>query len=266
MSSLAGQIGMKQIVLDIGNTRVKISDGVCCAAAAHRQEDFLDRFAECAAKFTEAAGCCSWWIASVNRPVLAQVRKWLAEERAGEPVTVLTYRNIPIRMNVDFPERVGVDRLLAAAAANELRDPDRPAIVADLGTALKVDLVAQDGVFCGGAIAPGLRMSAVAMEEQTDALPCADVDAMLGSMKANEISSLGRNTLDAIQAGLFWGTVGTIRELTAQTSAHLHTKPQVFLTGGGAGIVRDALGDGFLYVEEMVLKGLWAAVRELSGE
>ena len=254
---------MKQIVLDIGNTRCKISDGIRREAVAHRLGDFPERLAECTVNFAGSAPC-AWWIASVNRPVLAQVRKWLADERPQDLVTVLTYQNIPIRMNVDFPERVGVDRLLAAVAANEIRDPDRPAIVADLGTALKVDLVDRNGVFCGGAIAPGLRMSAVAMEEQTDALPCADVDAMLGSMKAHEISSVGRNTLDAIQAGLFWGTVGTIRELTAQTSARLDTKPQVFLTGGGAGIVRDALGDGFLYVEEMVLKGLWTAVQQLS--
>ncbi|MDO4425055.1 MAG: type III pantothenate kinase, partial [Planctomycetia bacterium] len=108
---------------------------------------------------------------------------------------------------------------------------------------------------------PGLRMSALAMEQQTDALPEVDIMEMLNSMTAEEISSVGRNTQEAIRAGLFWGTVGTIRELTAQTTSGLAIPPEVYLTGGGARIIRDALGEGFFYVDEMVMKGIRTTIR-----
>lgn len=252
---------MLQLALDIGNTRCKICDGEQVRAVCHQNPDFFEHFAKTMAKFPGTAKPCVWWMASVNRSVLQRVKDWLKKNRPLDAVKVLTYENIPIKMKVDFPEKVGVDRLLAAVTANEIRDPFRPAVVVDLGTAVKVDLVDENGFFCGGAIAPGLRMSAIAMEQQTDALPQVDIESMLNDMAFHEISSVGKNTLDAIQAGLFWGTVGTIRELTAQTAAKLTVPPEVFLTGGGAKTVRDGLGDGFFYVDEMVMKGIRTAIR-----
>ncbi len=68
---------------------------------------------------------------------------------------------------------------MAALAANRLRQADRAAIVIDLGTAIKVDVVTSDGAFAGGAILPGLEMSARALDEQTDALPRVAVDLMV---------------------------------------------------------------------------------------
>ncbi len=252
---------MLQLALDIGNTRCKLSDGERIAAVPHQTSDFFPRLAQAVQSFRGTESPCVWWIASVNRLVLHRVREWLAVERPQDAAKVLTYENIPIRIAVDSPEKVGVDRLLAAVTANEIRDPFRPAIVVDLGTAVKVDLVDENGVFRGGAIAPGLRMSAIAMEQQTDALPQADVEPMLDDFCTRKIASVGTNTLDALQAGLFWGTVGTIRELSAQTASKLAVPPEIFLTGGGARTIREGLGDGFFYVEEMVMKGIRTAIR-----
>ena len=86
----------------------------------------------------------------------------------------LTYRDVPLTIRVEEPARVGIDRLLAALAADRLRQRDRAAIVVDLGTAITVDLVEADGAFAGGAILPGIATSARALAEQTDALPQVD--------------------------------------------------------------------------------------------
>jgi type III pantothenate kinase len=103
---------------------------------------------------------------------------------------------------------VGIDRLLDAVAANRLRHPAAPAVVVDVGTAITVDLVAADGSFQGGAILPGIAMSARALHAFTDLLPLVDV---------RELSSppppLGTSTVAALQSGLFWGAVGAIRQL-----------------------------------------------------
>ncbi|MBE6428812.1 MAG: type III pantothenate kinase [Planctomycetaceae bacterium] len=252
---------MLQLALDIGNTRCKISDGEVCRSVSHQCSGWVEELAAVVESFRGTDSPCAWWLASVNRPVLRRVTEWLESDRPRDLLHILNFRNIPIQIDVEFPERVGVDRLLAAVTANEIRDPFRPAVVVDLGTAAKVDLVDEKGVFRGGAIAPGLRMSALAMEQQTDALPEVDIMEMLNSMTAEEISSVGRNTQEAIRAGLFWGTVGTIRELTAQTTSGLAIPPEVYLTGGGARIIRDALGEGFFYVDEMVMKGIRTTIR-----
>lgn len=252
---------MLQLSLDVGNTRCKLSDGERVAVISHQKPEFLNDFLPALQTFPGSDSPCVWWLASVNRPVLWQVQDWVKKNRPQDVVKVLTFRNIPIKMEVDFPEKVGVDRLLAAVTANEIRDPFRPAIVVDLGTAVKVDLVDENGIFRGGAIAPGLRMSAIAMEQQTDALPQVDVEPLLNAMTARQIPSVGTSTLAAMEAGLFWGTVGTIRELTAQTASRLAIPPEVFLTGGGSRTIRDGLGDGFFHVDEMVMKGIRITIR-----
>ncbi len=252
---------MLQLALDIGNTRCKISDGETCRVVSHQRSGWLEDFGEAVVSFHGTEFPLVWWAASVNRPALRQVTDWLSRSRPHDFLRILNFQNIPIQIDVEYPEKVGVDRLLAAVTANEIRDPFRPAIVVDLGTAAKVDLVDEKGVFRGGAIAPGLRMSAIAMERQTDALPEVDVMEMLNSMAFDKIPSVGRNTQDAIRAGLFWGMVGTIRELTVQTASQLSVSPEVYLTGGGARLIREALGDGFFYVDEMVMKGIRTTIR-----
>jgi type III pantothenate kinase len=165
----------------------------------------------------------------------------------------LTYRDVPLRIEVDKPERVGIDRLLGALAANRLREAGRAAILVDLGTAITVDLLTAEGAFAGGAILPGIAMSARALCEQTDALPHLAVD-MLGQRPA----ALGKSTAAAIEAGLYWGTVGAIRELIAQLSSGLGQPPDIFLTGGASPQVVELLNTDrqVRHVPQLVLSGI----------
>ena len=100
----------------------------------------------------------------MHRGAAARLSAVLADwaKQSGEdcPIRQLTYRDVPLTIRVDEPARVGIDRLLAALAADRLRQRDRAAIVVDLGTAITVDLVDADGAFAGGAILPGIATSA----------------------------------------------------------------------------------------------------------
>src|SRR5262245_3201699 len=115
---------------------------------------------------------CRWHIGSVHREGTRVLQSWLQANRSGDEVRLLTHHDLPVAVRLEFPDRVGLDRLAAAVAANVLRTAGAPAIVVDAGSAITVDLVAADGAFEGGVILPGFRMSAEALSS-ADLLPVA---------------------------------------------------------------------------------------------
>jgi type III pantothenate kinase len=201
-----------------------------------------------------AAGPCrivSWWIASVNRPAATRLIDWLGENRPAEAITLLTAGDLPLEVALERPDMVGVDRLLDALAANRLRQPGRPAIVVDAGTAITVDLVSAQGAFLGGAILPGIAMSARAMHAFTDLLPLIDTSEL-----ATAPPSLGTATVSAMRSGLFWGAVGAIRELAARLVPSPADPPHVFLTGGAGPAVAELLGENARHIPHLTLAGI----------
>jgi type III pantothenate kinase len=197
-----------------------------------------------------------WHVASVHREGTQILTEWIAGQRPDDDVRVLSYRDLPIDVRVDFPERVGLDRLAAAVAANARRDAARPAIVVDAGSAITVDLVSADGAFCGGVILPGFRMAAEALFGAADQLPLA-----LLAPEAELPAVVGRNTEAAIKSGLFWGAVGAVRELIERMAGELDTPPQVFVTGGDLRQLAEHIGHGARFVPNMVLAGIAIAAR-----
>jgi len=197
-----------------------------------------------------------WSIGSVHRGagslLAATIAAWAKQLKIEWPTRTLTYQDVPLTIRVEEPARVGIDRLLAAVAANRLRAPDRAAIVVDLGTAITVDLVEADGAFAGGAILPGIGMAGRALAEQTDALP----HVVLEHAEAPPTPP-GKSTTAAIQAGLYWGAVGAVGELISRLSAGLPMQPDVFITGGAARAVADSLEQRRVqFVPHLVLAGI----------
>jgi type III pantothenate kinase len=200
-----------------------------------------------------------WVVASVHRGATDQltsaVTKWASRAGVECPIHRLTYRDVPIAIHVDEPARVGIDRVLAAFAANHIRQRDRAAVVVDLGSAITVDLVDASGAFCGGAILPGIAMSARALEEHTDALPRVTLDHL-----EHPPEPIGKSTAPAIEAGLYWGAVGAIRELISQMSKTFSATPDVFLTGGASSHVAKLLEASATYsvrhLPHLVLSGI----------
>ncbi len=173
--------------VDVGNARIKLGlfagelgDALPCPLQTLQLTDEAPECERIGPWLQEAAveEDLSWWIGSVSRPAATRLVDWLREHRPSDRVTMLASGDLPIEVALPRPDMAGVDRLLSAVAANRLRQPDRPAVVIDVGTAITVDLVSTAGTFQGGAILPGIAMSARAMHEVTDLLPLLDMSEL----------------------------------------------------------------------------------------
>ena len=203
-------------------------------------------------------------IAGSNPQGIDQVLENWPGSELPSPLVVRDHQSISVQVDVDAPDKVGLDRLLSAVAANAIRPASRPAIVIDSGTATTVNFISQEGVFCGGAILPGLEMSAKALDHYTAALPLVPVQDLGGEPPV----APGRNTRDAIRNGLFWGQIGAIRELVGQICRRQQLRepdfygngdptdsPWLVLTGGGGPVLRSQL-PGLLFVRSLGMHGL----------
>jgi type III pantothenate kinase len=150
---------------------------------------------------------------------------------------------------------VGIDRLAGAVAANVLRGQGLPLVVVDLGTAITVDLVDSAGTFLGGAILPGIGMSARALHEFTDLLPLLNMETLTQPPPA-----VGASTMHAMQSGLYWGAIGAARELIERFRQFLGQQPQVLLTGGAAASVAALVEPAARYEPHLVLAGIALSV------
>ncbi len=160
---------------------------------------------------TGDGGQLCWHIGSVNRPAASRLIDWLRDHRPDDEIMLLTSGDLPLVVKLPRPDMVGVDRLLDALAANRLRTPGHAAVVVDVGSAITVDLIDAGGAFLGGAILPGIAMSARALHEFTDLLPRIDMAEL-----AEPPPALGTATVAALRSGLFWGAVGAVRQLVEQ--------------------------------------------------
>jgi pantothenate kinase type III len=216
-----------------------------------------------------AARRTDWSIGSVHRRaalrLTAAISQWALKANVNFTIRQITYQDVPLPLRVDEPERIGIDRLLAALAANRLRARDRAAIIVDLGTAITVDCVEPDGGFAGGAILPGIGMSARALHEQTDALPRVAMERL-----EHPPPPLGKSTVPAIEAGIFWGTFGAVSELVSRQSTGLAAPPDLFVTGGGAQQVTELLAQhhpGLVHhVPHLVLAGIALIGAQATGK
>jgi type III pantothenate kinase len=263
--------GETVVVADVGNTRIKLAVVVADVTASrlpevtHRQDllsrefrpenlrEWLDRV---------AAGAAVVLVASVHDRAAVGLEAAIAEVATTGPRTIrqrrVTREHLPIAVDGDEPGRVGIDRLAAAAAVAVAKAAGRPAVVVDCGTATTVDLVSVDGRFLGGAILPGPGLLARALAEGTSRLPAvADLDS--GALPAMP----GRNTQQAIAAGIGFGMRGAVARLVAEAAAAVGGEPHLFLTGGSRGIVRDAL-PGATEIPDLVLHGIALAAGRLQ--
>ncbi len=135
-----------------------------------------------------------------------------------------------IDIAVDNPEEVGGDRIANAAAAFDAFK--RALIVVDFGTAVTFDYISPEGEYRGGAIAPGLGISADALWKGTARLPRVDV-------KRPE-TVVGGNTVDSIRSGVFYGFVSLVDGMVERMKDEVNTDPLVIATGGAA---RDMAGE-----------------------
>jgi type III pantothenate kinase len=185
------------------------------------------------------------------------VSEWPAD--LPQPHELTERKALPIVIDVDQPERVGIDRLLNAVAVNVFRTTGEPSIVIDIGTATTVDAIAPDGAFLGGTILAGPELSARALHEYTAVLPL----VTLGDLTDGAPACIGRNTWAAIRSGLYWGHWQSVWGLSEQMKQSQRWPPvtQIVLTGGAADVYADRLPAGVRYEPHLTLQGLAVAMQ-----
>jgi len=153
---------------------------------------------------------------------------------------------LPVDVRVDEGTQVGPDRLVNTVAGYDLYGGDL--IVVDFGTATTFDVVAQDGAYVGGVIAPGVNLSLQALHEAAAALPHVDVT------KPDHV--VGTNTVACMQSGVFWGYVGLINGICDQIKRERDRPMKVISTGGLAPLFQQghALFDEF--EDDLTMHGL----------
>ena len=129
----------------------------------------------------------------------------------------------------DDPTGVGIDRLLAAAAAFARTPEGSGSVVADAGTAITVDAVDPAGTFLGGLIVPGRHLMLDSLHARTSLLP----DIAL----ADDPPLLGRNTSTCLQAGTVHGTAAMLDGLFERIALQLDAPLCGFLTGGDSSLL-----------------------------
>jgi type III pantothenate kinase len=170
-------------------------------------------------------------IASVVPPLTGAFVEMTRHYIEVDPLVVSARVKTGIKVNVDQPDQVGADRIVNAAAVHKLYGG--PAIVIDFGTATTFDVVAENGDYIGGSIAPGIGISMDALVGRT---------AQLYKVKLEPPSNpIGRNTADAIQSGLFWGYVGLVEGLVHRLRDAMPSQPvvKIIATGGLAPLFRE---------------------------
>lgn len=151
-------------------------------------------------------------------------------------------------MGVSFPKEVGADRLANAAYA--IRFLKLPSVVVDFGTATTFDVVSAKGIYEGGAILPGVRISIEALSSRTSKLPWVDLDFPQ--------SVIGKNTAQCIQSGVLYGYCDMIDGLLTRVSKELGSNLDVALTGGLAFLFHERLKTETKLLPNLTLEGILA--------
>lgn len=214
------------ILVDIGNSRVKFCrtdcNGLIFPVRAIGRDSTLT-FDDVARDWQLPVGSY-WGVASTDPAKLNQFVSW-AEARGDSVITIDSPWQVPISAQVDFPEKVGMDRLLNALAAKRYLKPGEPAIIACAGSAVTVDLVDEAGFFQGGSIFPGFRLMAHALHDHTAKLPLIDA-------RDQQKHLPGKNTEDAMTLGIQYTIAGGIDAIVRELASQCIRTPQLLLTGG----------------------------------
>lgn len=242
------------IVLDIGNTATHIATWhdnklKTPLVEATTDDDAIEAAIKAHVNALNRAAMAGAVIGSVVTDATERVSRIVDRTLECDALVIGIQVPLPMEVDVSDAKAVGVDRVCAAYAAHERIQMG--CIVVDLGTAVTVDLVDDDGVFLGGAILPGIGMQLRSLHEHTSALP----------LVAPFVPELpyGRSTTEAIQNGVCRGIAGAVRELVEGYASHLRRWPQTVATGGDLALMKPLLPFVDTFVSDLTLRGIGLA-------
>ena len=154
-----------------------------------------------------------------------------------------------IKINVKNKQQLGSDRIANAIGAKKFKN----CLIIDFGTATTFDII-RNGVYEGGVIAPGVKLSIMNLSKSTALLP-------LINLKNNQ-KSFGKNTKEALNAGFVWGYEGLINNIINKIIYTDKTKYKIILTGGYANFFKKIIKRKILIDQDVTIKGIAKVYKE----
>lgn len=243
---------MKRLVLDIGNTRTSAGvfidgrlDVQWRITTRHWTADelwvilrSLLKTDDCGLPDGIAYACV---VPQVRHAVLNLSRRYINVD----PIEV-TAETAGISIDYRYPHEVGADRLANTAGVLKLGSP--PAIVVDFGTATTFDVISSEGVYLGGAIAPGVGTAAGELFKKAEKLNPVDLEF--------PASPLGRSTAEAVCSGVLLGAVGAADNIIDELVKVIKGVPEIWATGGWAPGIAERCRNSMKVCPELTLLGI----------
>jgi type III pantothenate kinase len=237
-----------KLLIDLGNTRLKWAswNGKTLhpgGAIVHSGNESVDFAILC----KDIQSVESVWVASVATLTLNDRLAKDLGRICDEPLHFVSSRAeaCGVRNAYSQPARLGVDRFLAMIAAHA--HAHEPTVLASCGTALTLDLLAENGVHVGGLIAPAPDLMRSALLGNT---------ARLGELGDGHVGEFATNTADAVESGTWLAAVALIERFVAKASERLGSAPALLLSGGGAQRLGELIQRSHRIDAELVLRGL----------
>lgn len=225
------------LVIDVGNTQtvMGVYDGVDLLVSWRLSTDIRksgdefwvilrNLFREAGLETTSVGGVC---VSSVVPPLQSMLEEVCARYFKCEPVIVEPGVKTGLSILYDNPREVGADRIVNSVAGIQLYGC--PLIIVDFGTATTFDAVSEKAQYLGGAIVPGISISAEALFQQTAKLPRVELVAPK--------TVIGKDTASSIKSGLIFGYAELVDGMVRRIQKEMEGVPRVIATGGYAEVI-----------------------------
>ena len=154
-----------------------------------------------------------------------------------------------IKINIKNFKQIGSDRIVNSIKGKEFKN----CLIIDFGTATTFDIV-KNGVYEGGVIAPGIKLSIKNLSQSTALLPMFNLK--------NQQKSYGKNTIDALNAGFMWGYEGLINNIIYKITKNWKMNYKIILTGGYANLFKKVIKRRAIVNQNITIKGVSKVYRE----
>jgi len=185
-------------------------------------------------------------ISTVVPPLLSIMTEMSRKYFKIEPLVVTSELKTGITLSYENPREIGADRIVNAAAAFRLYGG--PLIIIDFGTATTFCAVTANGEYLGGAITPGVKISAEALYQRAAKLPRVEL--------TRPRTIIGRDTVSAMQAGILYGYAGLVDGIVERMKRELSPDARVIATGGLAELVTPEARSAIEVRPNLTLEGL----------
>lgn len=244
------------LVIDIGNTNIvlgmyedeELKFHWRIATDRNKTEDeygmlVRNLFVSVGLSFEQVEGVI---ISSVVPPLNFAMERMCLKYFDKKPLVVGPGMKTGLNIKYEYPREVGADRIVNAVAA--IHYYGTPLVIVDFGTATTFCYIDELGQYWGGAIAPGIGISTEALVSRAAKLPRIEI--------AQPTSVIGRNTIAAMQSGIYYGFVGQVEGIVRRMIAEHKTEPKVVATGGLATLIANETDCIHVVDPNLTLQGL----------